>query len=235
MEEIPLEELFTEEDWEKWIPREPIVRRNKNNKTISVKGYLNHNRLEIKVIAPYQVWADWEEAFMENSRLEVEYVLPYLTKRTPRGGAEAFKVYFEGDPFGASNEFYCLFLIPANSLNPAYHIARPRGGSPYQYSKQEMVKIRYVAQHLYVLMQYWLKKPRDEWPLELRKFADLPTDPTEATQELIQRAYGIASDQAPDVFQKNYLGWKPLTSIKNYYNKLNYQPKIPYIKISDLT
>jgi hypothetical protein len=235
MEEVPLDELFTDGDLKKWTPQESIVRRNKNHKTISVTGSLDNNRLEIKVIAPYQMWVYWEEAFLEDSRLPVVDILPFLTQRAPKDRVEALQAYFQSDPDMASHDFYSQFLIPANAQNPAYHIPKPRGGSPYKYTRQEMLKIRYTAQHLYVLLQYWLNRPRDEWPSKLRRLEGLPPDPSEAAQELIERAFNIPDNLDADSFQRHYLGWRPLTHIKGFYEKLNYRPRIPYLKLSDLT
>ena len=47
----------------------PVVKRNKNEKTISVKSRIGEEKIPIKVIAPYEKWLEFEKLLLKHEHL----------------------------------------------------------------------------------------------------------------------------------------------------------------------
>lgn len=219
-------------------PLEP-PKRNKNKKTISLKGRLYGLNKIFKVLAPYDRWIDLEEYYSENEMLEFKDI-PF--SRISKSDLQVIEHYYDEDPITFSSLFYTQFILPANRENPLSEQGKKSRGTAYRLDRGEMIQVRLVARHFYILFNYWFNKERTVYPRWLTDFlvkyhiAD-KNDPIVATQHVIAKLFdsvGLIDDEYEyegkglldqDYFFKRYLkNEQHFDSIEKLYKKTGYIP-----------
>lgn len=212
--------------YDQFYPKPSKVTRNKNLKTISVKNSFDCNQIPIKIIASYQIWKRLEQKFLENDGLiDLGIIRPFI--KAPRKNIQALERYCNESPEEFSWHFYYYYIEYSKVVNPLV-VTKERGGSPYGLSWREMLKIRMTTRHLYVCLNYWLRKPQKEHPPEITKLLKAytleNTTPLTATMEIMIQHYPHLNKIESTTFYDEYIAYKELDTLKEAYRKINYLP-----------
>ncbi len=216
-------------DLERYRPSPPKVRKNKNYQTISVSHAFDFERIPIKIVAPYATWIDFEEKYLEDGcHIEFGELRPFISRPSKKTLPELEKYYRERrEDF--DEHFYHYYIEPSKDKNPLV-TTRLRGGSPYGLTRSKMWKVRTAARHLYVLLGYWLKQPKNTHPPWLKACLDRYEIRTSyilpATMEIIEKRFNLGIDkiEAYKTFYDKYIAYQGLDRLKKMYEKKNYLP-----------
>lgn len=210
----------------------PKVRNNKNTKTISITGYLDLNTIKIKVIADKNDWLALEKTYEAGDTLTLANIRPYI--RASKENYRRLKQYYNENQNNFAWEFYTIFIEEATRR---IKIIRPRGGSPYLQSSDKMMEIRQICNWIYLFLSYWSKKPKNEFPQNLKRYliknkeSELtPEQVLSFTMEIIRRQFDLnLTKMSLDSFYKKYIANKKgsLKRIKRALETINYLPKRP--------
>jgi hypothetical protein len=177
---------------------------DKKKKKISVCYSFNQIEapIEMKVIAPREVWGRWSEV----GKFTFEDIQPYLSR--PRKSAlEALRDYANSQPVDFSSDMV-LVTQYANQHNPKHILGRkPGGGSPYpSKTAYDIAKIKLASAHVYLFLQ----QSRNKLARRLLKARGLSSERnlTNATRLIIEEAFDheIASEFSKDqIFYQEYI------------------------------
>ena len=143
----------------------PLVKRDSEQKKISVSYGFALGLLPVKLRATYQQWLSlW--GGLDPDGLKLKDIRPYLS-RPSRKILEGLGSYAEEEPTHfASDVMTCV--ESANYHNPLYRSAREsRGGCPYDLTWSDMNLRRATSVHLYVYLDHMRKKPANEHPAKV--------------------------------------------------------------------
>jgi hypothetical protein len=216
--------------------KSPVVKPNKNKKTISVASAFNLNRIPIKIIATYHEWIEFEKIILRDDYIKFEFIRSNIR---PKKNLSILKQFWDEDPLKFTNELYELYICEANAQNPIHELSKKPRRLVYQgIDKRTMYEIKIAAKHIYVFLKYWFSKPKKSYPPLLQEFLNTPNIVTRsaiaATMEIIDSYYeNWDADKIDDtkVFYDKYITHKKyLKLIKEIYERINYLPINPETK-----
>ncbi len=234
-------------EWLKKYLKKPQVKRNPNEKKISVKHFFygEEDLIPVKLIGSYKQWKDLEGKFFNTSgNLTFEDIEPLLSRRTPNKSRKELKELYEYDPEEFSWWVYGYYIKPSIAVNPLM-VKKSRGGNPYGLDWLEMMEIKTTARHLYAFFSYWLKKDAHDRPVILtgylsrNKWFTDQISKTKAglcsfsvsehitiisitlTMQVIKACYPEMEKMKlkPETFYKQYIKLRPIKPLKSYYSK----------------
>lgn len=211
----------------------PVIKRNKNNKTITVKNKLCDHR--IKLIASYYTWLDCEKMFEEHDYVPFNLIKKIVSKREKQKKVDELEKIYDSNITLYSNEFYLNFILPSIEKNPYHDFGKKKRGQPPGYEDiKDMAIFKFQCLHIYVFIKYWSKKPKNNYPDILRNYLDKHpidlTDPVEATKQILANHYPNAAttilEQDRQTFLNNLLRHHKKAVIEKFYQKHHYQPPV---------
>ncbi|MDA8171854.1 MAG: hypothetical protein M0Z48_08525 [Nitrospiraceae bacterium] len=186
----------------------PSIKRNKNKKTISATT-LTVSGHKVKIIGPYKAWERLERLFYEraeNSGLSLKD-LDDNNLLIPEKYRAHLEDRYKQNARDFSWDLHDYFIKWANSKNPLT-IIKARGRHETTWLEQK--EIQRASAHVYVLLKYWWKRPKNEWPAALFRHQELQdVDPKEITlrgitKEIIAGHGHFKSEALKDVDDKNF-------------------------------
>jgi hypothetical protein len=188
-----------------------------------------------------KAWRKLEEE-AGTSDISFKRFRPFLS-RPRRDLLEKLQAYAETDP-----QWFTVEVHRAACAAVALCRTRPRGGSPYPYSPTEMDEIRALSKHLYIFIQYWIRRPRSEWSKALQT-AVRGTEVLRGAKYLVPRIMKTHYPRLPeavgvsnDWYRRFVIADGDLRSLKKFHNAMGYKTStIIYqrldgstVKLSDL-
>ncbi|MDA8171452.1 MAG: hypothetical protein M0Z48_06445 [Nitrospiraceae bacterium] len=150
----------------------PSANRDKNKKTISVTA-LTISGHKLKIIGSYESWARLERLFYEraeNIGLSLKDLDDYNLRIIPTKHRVPMADYCKQNPRDFSWDLHDYFIKWTNSGNPLTSI-KARGRHEKTWLEQK--EIQRASAHVYVLLKYWWKRPKNEWPDALIRHQEL--------------------------------------------------------------
>ena len=200
----------------------PLVRYDKNHKTISVTYSFNIGMIpKVKILAPRGTWLaiNFEAS---PDPITFDFIEPYLSRpsRKVLKGLLAYSSQypddFQEDVFACANA-----SLGVNPLTPGRR--KDRGDGFYELSPRKMEEVRNTARHLYILLKCNPKDPMAAQLLQAYR-VDESMNPKQAVMEIIENFYDFRMATATnttrhDSFYKKYVALKGLRRLENSWKR----------------
>lgn len=169
-------------------------------------------------------WRELEKE-AELAHISLDHFRPFLS-RPRRDLLGKLQDYAQRDPESFSREVYrdakgaSVMCVP-----------EPRGGSPYPYPPAEMRKIRTLSRHLYIWLQYWLRKARDKRPGELQlllerlrmsRYSAKKITKT-ITHRVMKAHFPYLGNNSGSYYRHFIIGGRGLAAVKVYHKAKGYR------------
>ena len=146
-------------------PDEIITYPDRHKKTITAKITLDHpdRPIKIKIIAGYMEWCAIWQTFAKADFITFAEIEPFIF-RMPKADREALRAAWD------DNMSWRIYHA-AEATHYKNPLVTPPGKSKKHPGKDySTAKIRRYARHVYVFLEYWLERPREERPQSLTFF-----------------------------------------------------------------
>lgn len=157
----------------------PPAYRDSKKKTISVIQGLDNDNIQVRFVASYDEWNCLESEFLQmaadNNYIKAEEVTHFikngLNNISGKNLSDQVRSYCKKDPEEFIWEFYWNFIVKAQSVNPLKTVS-PRDLGYFGVDKGEVEKIKWVSKWVYAYLLYWVKQPKETFPLEMSNTLD---------------------------------------------------------------
>jgi len=189
------------------LKREPIVKYNKNDKTISVKYTFDFGNIPIKLKKDRESWLKHDPDTTSPNQITFEMIRPFLSLRTSKKAKKDLEKYFHEAPDCFIDDVSTC-ILHANKNNPLSQTSIQPRGKTYDITLREMRKRRTTAKHLYLYLQKWLTKDEEKHPPELRKclkrynISRAEAKPKLATMKIITKYFDFIFRDSETFYQK---------------------------------